>query len=44
MARSGDQAWVVLEVHEEPQRMLEDCACFLEDGRWFADSLGTRLA
>ena len=42
VSKSGDRAWVVLEVQPEPRRILEDCECFLEEGRWGCDSLGTR--
>jgi hypothetical protein len=46
IAESGDRAWVVLEVHPEPWRVLEDCQCVLEeDGGWYcSDSFGTRSA
>jgi hypothetical protein len=42
VSQSRDRACVVLEVHPGPPRILEDCQCFLEDGRWSCDSLGTR--
>jgi hypothetical protein len=42
VAKSGDRAWGVLEVHPEPWQVLEGCQCHLEGGCWFADSLGTR--
>ena len=43
MSQSREEARVILELLDDEGRPLlrEECACFREDERWFADSLGT---